>query len=150
MYLNIVNKILTKRFLKIMDYKELKEGQKVFFIGEKLPMELIAKTERYAVVVRSLDKKEDSDILDFEVRRGAYSTKKKAYEEFKNEPVYSLLDFKEGKRAPSNLIFNPYDFFSKEGCVEAVNDLENGTHELSRRNGCDLNIDWERSFSIKH
>ena len=34
-----------------MSYKNLKEGQKVFFIGELLPMELIAKTDNTTVEI---------------------------------------------------------------------------------------------------
>jgi hypothetical protein len=124
----------------------LKAGQKLFFKGEGIPMELIARTKRYAVVVRSLDIEEDYDLIYFQVERGAYFDTKSAYEDLKDEPVYSLIDFKEGKKAPSNMVFCMYDFFSKKDCEKAVADLEKGEHELSTRHGAELNIDWDRTL----
>lgn len=126
-------------------YKELKEGQKVYFKGEGLPMELIARTSRYGVVVRSLDIEEDFSLISFEVERGSYFDSREAYEDLKGEPVYSLLDFDEERKAPTNLIFCMYDFWSKEECIKSVEDLEKGEHELSRRHGVDLQIDWNRT-----
>ena len=132
-----------------MNCDKLKEGQKIFFVGLKLPMELIARSERYAVVVRSLDIEDDYDLIYFEVERGAYSHTEEAYEALKDEAVYSLIDFQDEKKAPSNLIFNMYDFFSKKDCVKVVADLESGDIELSRRHGVDLNIDWDRTLNQK-
>jgi len=128
-----------------MEYKDLKEGCKVFFIGEVLPMELISRTDRYGVVVRSLDIKEDYDLIYFEVERGAYFDCESAYEALKKEPVYSLLDFVKEKRGASNLIFCSYDFFSKMDCFRSVVGLESGYHEISKRNGIDLKIDWTKT-----
>jgi len=130
-----------------MSYEKLKEGQKVFFIGEGIPMELIARTENYGCVIRSLDINEDFELLSYKVESGAYLDCESALEDLKDSPVYSLLDFKEEKKAPSNMLFagDFYDFWSKRGCKKACIDLERGKHELSRRNGCDLVIDWERT-----
>lgn len=130
-----------------MDYKNLEEGQKIYFIGENIPMELIARSENYGCVVRSLDIDEDYDLLYNRVEMGAYSDCESALEDLKNSPVYSLLDFSQEKKAPSNLIFAPdlYDFWSKRGCRKACLDLERGKHELSIRNGCDLRIDWNKT-----
>lgn len=131
-----------------MSYEKLKDGQKVFFIGEKIPMELIARTENYGCVVRSLDIDEDFELLSYQVENGAYLDCENALEALKDSPVYSLLDFREEKKAPSNMLFagDLYDFWSKRGCKKACIDLERGNHELSRRNGCDLQIDWERTI----
>lgn len=131
-----------------MSYEKLKEGQKVFFIGEGIPLELIARTENYGCVIRSLDIDEDFELLLHEVETGAYLDCERALEALKDSPVYSLLDFKEEKKAPSNMLFagDLYDFWSKRGCKKACVDLERGKHELSRRNGCDLRIDWERTL----
>lgn len=131
-----------------MNYKKLISGQKIYFVGEGIPMELIAKNNRYGVVVRPLSIEEDYDLIYFQVERGAYSDTEEAYEALKSDPVYSLLDFKEEKKAPSNLIFNLYDFWSKEECIDSIVDLKKGNHELSRRHGVDLNIDWERTLNI--
>jgi hypothetical protein len=130
-----------------MNYSDLKDGQKIFFIGENIPMELIARSENYGCVVRSLDINEDFELLAHEVETGAYSDAETALDNLKDSPVYSLLDFREEKKAPSNMLFagDLYDFWSKRGCRKACLDLERGTHELSRRNGADLNIDFERT-----
>lgn len=130
-----------------MDYKKLTSGQKIYFKGEGIPMELIAKNNRYGVVVRSLDIEEDYDLIYFQVERGAYLDTELAYEDLKNDPVYSLLDFKENWRAPSNLIFCPYDFWSKESCIDCLIDLKKGIGELSRRHGTELNIDWNKTIN---
>ena len=132
-----------------MNINNLTTGQKIYFIGEGLPMDLIAKNNRYGVVVRSLDIDEDYELIYFQVERGAYFDTQKAFEALKDEPVYSLLDFKELKRAPSDLIFagDLYDFWSKEGCVDAIKDLKKGEHGLSRRHGADLLIDWDRTLN---
>lgn len=132
-----------------MNYSNLKEGQKIYFIGEKIPMELIARTENHGCVVRSLDIEEDFDLLAHKVETGAYLDCETALEAMKDSPVYSLLDFVNEKRAPSNMIFagDLYDFWSKRGCRKAVIDLDRGKHELSRRNGTDLHIDFSRTFS---
>lgn len=131
-----------------MNYSDLKDGQKIYFVGEKIPMELIARSENYGCVVRSLDIDEDFKLLSHQVEVGAYSDCKSALEGLKDSPVYSLLDFRNEKRAPSNMIFagDLYDFWSKRGCRKACLDLERGKHELSRRNGCDLRIDWKRTL----
>jgi hypothetical protein len=55
-----------------MNYSDLKDGQKIYFIGENIPMELIARSENYGCVVRSLDIDEDFDLLSNRVQMGAY------------------------------------------------------------------------------
>ena len=130
-----------------MSYDKLKSGDKVYFDKENIPMELIHRSERYGVCVRPLDIEEDYDLIYFQVERGAYFTTQEAFEAIKSDPVYSLIDFKEERRAPSNLIFNPYDYWSKNDCIKAVDDLDNNIHELSTRHGIDLNINWERTLS---
>ena len=126
----------------------LQKQQKVYFIGENLPYEVKAVSKRYAIVTRNFDKKEDDDLLTFEVDRGAYSTKKKALEHFSKKTVYSILDFKESWKAPNNLIFNHYDYSKQEDIYECLDDLEKGDVELSRRKGCVLNIDWKRTINL--
>lgn len=130
-----------------MNYKKLTSGQKVYFEGEGIPMELIARNSRYGVVVRPLDIEEDYELIYFQVERGIYIDTQEAYEALKSEPVYSLLDFKEERKAPSNMIFNSYDFCSKESCIDCIIDLKKGNHELSKRYEVDLNIDWHRTFN---
>lgn len=127
--------------------KKLKPGSKVFFYNEIPPMELIARSKRYAVVVRSLDIEADYDLLYFEVERGAHSTCQEALEFNKDNPIYSLIDFEKNRRGPSNLIFGLYDYWSKEDCEEVIKALEQNEIDISSRHGTHLNIDWKRTLN---
>ena len=129
-----------------MEKREIKAGNKIFFTNDKQPMEVIALSERYAVCVRSMDLEDDFELLAFEVERGAYYDSKDAYEDLKDSPIYSILDFKENRRGPDNYIFGMYDYWSKEDCELCIKDLESGQVEISRRHGIDLNIDWNRTL----
>jgi hypothetical protein len=133
-----------------MNYSILQPGHKIFFVSEQLPMELIARTDRYACVIRSLDAIHDSDLLEHKVKMDAYVDIEEAIEDLKDCPVYSLIDFVEEKKAPSNLLFagDRFDFWSKAGCEDAVQCLVTGEHELSRRNSVKLNIDWETTKRV--
>lgn len=99
----------------------MKLGQKIYFNGEKQPMKVKALTERFAIVTKP-----------FNPQRTV---------------IYSILDFKEQKKAPNNLVFNIYDYAIQEDIDECMKDLLSGECELSRRNSVDLNIDWERTGS---
>ena len=128
-----------------MTIKNITTGQNIYFLNDKKPMVLIAKNNRYAVVVRPLNIEDDYDLIYFQVERGCYWTTKEAYNDLKKHPVYSLLDFKEKKRGPSNLIFENYDYWSKQSCIDCIKDLKKGVYEISRRHGIDLNIDWNKT-----
>lgn len=125
--------------------KKLESGTKLFFINESLPMEIIARSKRYAVCTRSLDLESDFELLAFEVERGAYFDSQSAWEALKDEVIYTIVDFQNKKRGPHNMIFNFYEFESKSDCQKCLKDMENGKIELSRRREVDLNIDWERT-----
>lgn len=120
-------------------------GKQIFFTNEKLPYKVMAISERYAVVSRKLDKREDSGHLRHQVKMSAYSTIEEAYTDNRNVPVYSLLDFKENKRSSDNLVFRVFDYFDEEDCRKAIEWLESGQMELSRRNAIELSIDSERT-----
>ncbi|GAB0156211.1 hypothetical protein CHRYSEOSP005_14750 [Chryseobacterium sp. Alg-005] len=126
----------------------LRKNQRVYFIGENLPYEVKAASNRYAIVTRDFDKKEDDDLLAFEVKRGASPSKKEAYNRLKDNPVYSIIDFQENWKAPNNLIFNHYDYSKQKDIDECLKDLESGEVELSKRHGCVLNIDWTKTTII--
>ena len=124
--------------------KELKINQEIFFIGENLPYKVMSTSNRYCVVSRKLNKKEDRGLLDFRVEMNAYSSFSEAYNHLKDSPVYSLLDFQENYRAPSNLIFDHFNYFDHNDCNEVIKWLESGDMKLSYRNKISLNIDWDR------
>lgn len=125
--------------------KKITEGQKVFFENELKPYVVMAVSKRYAVVIRKLNKKEDKSILDFKVETGAYCTKDEAWKDLKDCPVYSLIDFKENKRAADSFVFGVYDYLKPLDCLKAIIDLYDGKMELSKRNMTELNIDWSKT-----
>lgn len=120
-------------------------GKKVYFTNEKLPYKVMAVSERYVVVSRQLNRREDAKLLHHQVKTGAYSTFTEAFEHNKQSPVYSLIDFEENIKAPDNLVFGFYDYSKESDCKKVIKDLENGKLELSHRNRCELSVDMERS-----
>jgi len=124
-------------------------GNKIFFDGEKLPYKVMALSERYAVVSRPLNRREDAGLLRHQVKMGAYLTFTEAFEHNKQSPVYSLIDFKENIKAPDNLVFGLYDYSNEESCRQVIKNLESGEMELSHRNRCEMSVDMERSANSR-
>lgn len=120
--------------------ENLKKGQQIFFTEEKLPMIVRAISENYAVCTRKFDKVEDSDLIDHKIRMKAYSSRKSAENNLKNEHVYSIIDFKNQTRGPHNMVFNLYDFDLDSDMELIIRDLECGDLEISSHNSCKLNI----------
>lgn len=131
-----------------MELHTLKVGQKVYFLDETLPFNVLAVSDRYAVVSRKIDRKEDEGLLEFEVKRRASRNINEAWTANKKYPVYSILDFKEGVRGPDNMIFGDHDYFKPEDCERAIKELEdeNSSMEISHRNrvGIDIVAVWEK------
>ena len=132
-----------------MPEQKLKQGQKIFFTNEKLPFEVKAVSERYAVITRKLHRREDAELLHQRVSMSAYCSFTEAFEDNKDAPIYSIIDFDKNIKAPHFFILNPYDFKTVDGAKACLDDLETGQCELSRRNKVELSIDWERTFSGK-
>lgn len=124
-------------------------GNKVYFLGEKLPYKVMAASKRYAVVSRPLNRREDADLLKHQVLMGAYCTFTEAFEHNKQAPVYSLIDFEENIKAPDNLVFGIYDYSDEKQCQKVIEDLEAGEIELSHRNRAELSVDMERSANSR-
>jgi hypothetical protein len=120
--------------------KEIKEGCNIFFKKEKLPMTLIAKTDRFGIATRYLDIESDYEIIWHEVERGKYQDIQEAYDALKNEIIYTYIDFEKEIKGDSDRLFCLYDYESKQSCIEAVNDMENGKHSISKRNFVELDI----------
>lgn len=116
----------------------LQQGDTVRFAGERLPYTVMATSDRYAVVSRKLNRREDAGLLHHRVEMNAYSTFTEAYNAHKNDPVYSLLDFQEGLRAPSDSVFDSHDYSDAGDCQVAVQLLESGKVCLSRRNQTEI------------
>jgi hypothetical protein len=130
-----------------MQEKKLTKGKKVFFNNEKLPFNVMAISENYAVVSRKLNRREDAELLNHQVKMNAYLTFTEAFTDNKSNPVYSLLDFRNNVKAPHNLIFGDFDYFKDKDCERAIKWLEKGKMELSQRNRCELSIDWDKTAS---
>lgn len=137
-------KLLILKKIQMQENKLIK-GKKVFFTNEKLPFNVMAVSERYAVVSRKLNRREDAELLHYQVKMNAYLTFTEAFNANKDNPVYSLLDFKENVKAPHNLIFGDFDYFKTKDCEKAIKWLEKGKMELSHRNRCELSIDWDKT-----
>lgn len=120
-------------------------GKQVYLDNEKLPYNVMAVSKRYAVVSRKLNKREDAEHLHHMVNMSAYSSFTEAYKDNINSPIYSLIDLKENKRSPDNLVFGIFDYFNENDCKKAIKYLETGKMELSHRNISELSVDWKRS-----
>lgn len=128
-----------------MEKHNLQKGQKVYFENEKLPYTVMATSERYAIVVRKLSRRQDADLLWYRVEMESYLSFTEAYEDLKNCPVYSILDFESGMRSSDDYVFGVFDYFKERDCKKAIKYLESGKMDLSRRHEAILNIDKERT-----
>lgn len=115
--------------------------QKIHFKNEKSPMNILAKSERFLVCSRKLNRRQDADLLKFEVTRENYMTFSEAYNSLKDSPVYTVVDLQENIKGGINLIFDPYDYFDKESCEKLIEDLEKGITEISHRTRIAINVE---------
>ncbi len=111
----------------------MKKGDKVCFHGENLFFTVMAQSKRFAILSRKLDKKEDEDILQDLAELMYYANLDVAFEKNKDEPIYTIIDFKEGVRGPDNLSLRATDYFSEDDCAEALKSLHSGELGISRR-----------------
>ena len=123
-----------------------KVGQKVYFKHEKLAYNVMALSNRYAIVSRKLHRRVDAPLLHHRVSMNAYSNFTEAFTANKDNPVYSLIDFQENSRSSDNLVFSMYDYFQASDCQQAIKDLEAGKLLLSDRNKIELDIDEEKTL----
>jgi len=127
-----------------MEAKNLKKGQEVYFVGEKIPMTVNRISKNYAICTRNLHRREDADILKHKVEMGGYCTFSEAYNDLKDSLIYSILDFKNNTKGPHNSFGHGIEKDTLyEDAKEVLDDLESGEIEMSRRNSCKLNINWE-------
>lgn len=125
---------------------ELTKGMLVYFIGEKAPMEVKAVDENFAICTRDLHRWYDADLLRHKVEMQAYSTFTEAYNDLKNQKIYTIIDLKNNLRAPDN--YGGYCEYKNQKQIEEVLSLLNkGEIELSKRNQCDYNLDFERTLN---
>lgn len=126
---------------------KLEKGQKVFFVGEKLPMIINEINENFAICSRDLHKKHDADILKHRVEMNSFSSFKKAYEFHKDSLIYKVLDFK-------NNIMGPHDSYGyglekdtlENEAKEILQAVTSNKIQISFRYRCALNIDYSRKL----
>ena len=126
---------------------ELTKGMKVFFIGEKAPMEVKAVSENFAICTRDLHRWYDADLLKHRVEMSAYMSFTEAYNDLKNEKIYTIIDLKNNIRGPHNMVFSSFDFKKQKEINYLLYALEIGEVEISKRNQCDYNLDFERTLN---
>jgi hypothetical protein len=132
-----------------MNNKKLNQGQEVYFIGEKAPMILNEINENYAICTRSIHRRHDADILKDKVEMGGYCTFTEAYNDLKDSLIYSILDFKNNIKGPHNSWgYGIEKKTLKKDAKEILKALESNEIEISRRNSCQLNIDWEMTLKL--
>ncbi len=126
---------------------ELSKGMKVFFIGEKLPMEVKAVNDNFAICTRNLHRREDAHLLHHQVKMMAYFSFMEAYKDQKDDKVYTIIDFRNNIRGPHNLIMGGCDFKNEKSMQKFLSVLDKGEAEISRRNQCAYNLDFERTLN---
>lgn len=131
---------------KIESGIELHKEMLIFFIGEKLPMTVKVFNDDFAICTRKFNYRQDFNLMQYGVEMGAFSSIKEAHKSYKDEIVYSILDLKNGKRAPDNY-GGKFDYKSQEEIDECLAELMSGETELSRRHGTNLRIDFERTIN---
>lgn len=125
---------------------QLELNKKVFFNGEKLPMNVRAFNEMYAICSRPINRREDADMIKREVEMGAYGTFTEAWEANKDNYIYSILDLKEMVKGSDNLVFGRYNYSIERDCKKALNALMKGGIEISHRNRAYFSFDTERTL----
>lgn len=130
-----------------MNYEKLKEGQEVYFIGEKAPMNINEINENFAICTRDLHRWYDADLIRYEAKEN-FQSFTETYNNLKNSIVYSILDFKNNVKGTHNSWgFGIEKKTLKKDAKEILKALELNEIEISRRNSCQLNIDWEMTLN---
>lgn len=91
-------------------------GDKVYIPTDKRPYTVKARDDRYIICTKPFNAK--------------------------HTVLYFIIDLLNKWRAPDNMIFC-HGYETDEDCVERLEELQDGTIELSRRRGIPLDIDIE-------
>lgn len=115
-------------------------NRSIYFEGETLPFKVIAYNENFIICTRKLSRRADADILHYKVEMNAYCSFTQAYNDLKDEVVYTIIDSRNKIRGPHNMVISGYDFKEPDSMLELLADLESGETEVSRRNSCELKV----------
>ncbi|MDD1553133.1 hypothetical protein FO615_06020 [Riemerella anatipestifer] len=124
---------------------KLQKNQKVYFIGEDLPMKVMAISERYAVCSRKLHQGVDYDFI----RNGIEGVEMKYDSNIRLEYFYShtVIDLKENIRTASIYVLGVYN--SEESCERLLSRVILKPNDTFRNdNTVKLLIDDERTFKM--
>ncbi len=134
--INYYKSIFMKKNMK--NKAGIKKNDIITFREENLPYTVKSVKGRFAICTRNLDKKKDDSLLSYKVEMGGYLSKEYAFEDLKDEMIYTIIDFEEMKRSSNNLVFNIYDYNVQKDIDQCINDLLSGKCELSKRNQIEL------------
>lgn len=97
-------------------FKALEPGDKVYFESEKRPYVVKAANELFAICTKSFN--------------------------LRHTCLYTIIDWRKGKRNRNNMIFNPYDYMKQDDINECLQDLTDPNHlcEISHRGTVDIDI----------
>lgn len=92
-------------------FKALEPGDKVWFESEKRPYIVKASNEIFSICTKPFN--------------------------LQHTCLYTIIDWRKGKRNRNNMIFNPYDYMGQTDIDECLRDLTNPNHgcEISHRGG---------------
>nr|WP_156736353.1 hypothetical protein [Mycobacterium sp. E3298] len=95
---------------------DLKVGDKVFFRTDKRPYTVKACNESFAICTKP-----------FNIQKTC---------------LYTIIDWRKGKRNRNNMIFNPYDYTKQEDIDQCLRELSDPEHvcEISHRGAVDMDI----------
>lgn len=125
---------------------KLLQGQEIYFIGEKAPMVVNEINENYAICTRDLHRWYDADLIKYEAKEN-HSSFTETYNELKDSIVYSILDFKKNMKGTHNSWGYGIERKTlKKDAKEILKALASNEIEISRRNNCELLIDFELTF----
>lgn len=120
----------------------MKNKTKILFKEESLPYNVMAIDNNYIIASRKLDLREDKELLKHRVDMNAYISIKEAYNNNRDNPVYSIIDLKNNVRSSDNLVFKMIDYFDKKECKKVLEKLNNNEIGLSERDKIELNMRW--------
>lgn len=126
----------------------LVKNQEIFFLNENIPMKIRAINEKYAVCTRKFDIVEDWNMAAHRVEMGSFNSIEDALNSYKDDYVYTIINFEEKIKGPHNMVFNLYDFEKDEDMEEILKDLESEEIEISTRNRADLYIDFTKTPNL--
>lgn len=125
----------------MIDLVLIKSGDFIKFKSERLPYRVMAVKNPFAICVRKLHIREDSELLHNRVEMNAYTSFTEAYKANKENPVYTIIDIRKKIRGPHNLVFGVFNYFDEKECQEAITWLHDGRMKISHRNTHSLDLE---------